>query len=195
MAYLTYIIDHYDALPNVMLFIHAHRDGLKGWHTDAPLHDHVYEIRALRLSHIEDQGYVNLRCKLNPGCIDGPLSGAKTVLTPTIWNEVFSNSSTPPRWMALQAQSYEPIPLDLSMFKKNDESKVDSVPEVGIPCCAQFGVSRSAVLEREREDYIAFRQWLLDTELPDATSGTAFEYLWHIIFGRLGIRYDSFSHQ
>ena len=88
----------------------------------------------------------------------------------------------------MQIQSYQPIPRDTSFFEEGTKYLLDSVPEIGVPCCAQFGVSRSAVLQRSREDYIAFRQWLLNTELSDVVSGTAFEYLWHIIFGQPAIR-------
>ena len=52
MAYLTYIIDHYEALPGIMLFVHAHRDGFKAWHTTAPLYDSVLAIQSLRLEHM-----------------------------------------------------------------------------------------------------------------------------------------------
>ena len=194
MAYLTYIIDHYDSLPAIVLFLHAHKDGYwKAWHTDAPLHDNVLATRALHLDFVEKQGYVNLRCALHPGCINGPASGAHLTLTPQIWNEVFSNTSTPPAWMAAQAQSSQPLPKDqAARYLDHHDAKnyfVESVPKVKVACCAQFAVSRSTVLERSREDYVAFRQWLLDTDLDDHISGTAFEYLWHIIFGEMAVQY------
>ena len=191
MAYLTYIIDNYDRLPSIILFLHAHRDGYwKAWHTDAPLHNNVLATRALRLPFVEEQGYVNLRCNLHPGCNNGPRSGADRTLTPAIWNGIWANSSTPPRWMALQVQSYEPVPADHPsvLSDHNAGYLVDRVPEIRVACCAQFAVSRSAVLERSREDYVAFRQWLLSTELPDRVSGRVFEYLWHVIFGELGVQ-------
>lgn len=190
MAYLTYIIDHYDSLPSILLFLHAHRDGYwKAWHTDAPLHDNVLAARALQLPFVEEQGYVNLRCKLHPGCVNGPKSGAEKTLTPEIWNGFFGNSSTPPRWLAMQVESYEPIPTDPRRFDYNIDHLVDRVPEIRVACCAQFAVSRSSVLQRSKGDYISFRQWLLNTNLPDRTSGRVFEYLWHIIFGELGVQY------
>ena len=189
MAYLTYIIDHYDSLPGILLFLHAHRDGYyAAWHTDAPLHDNVLATRALRLSFVEEQGYVNLRCNPHPGCINGPKSGSELTLTPEIWNGFFSNTSTPPNWMALQVQSHEPIPKDSTRFDYNIRHLVDKLPEIKVACCAQFAVSRDTVLQRSRNDYIAFRQWLLNTDLPDEESGRVFEYLWHVIFGELGIQ-------
>ena len=189
MAYLTYIIDQYDSLPSILLFLHAHRDGYwKAWHTDAPLHDNVLAARALQLSFVEEQGYVNLRCNLHPGCVNGPKSGADKTLTPEIWNGFFGNSSTPPRWMAMQVQSYEPITMEPSSFHDRADRFVDEVPDIRVACCAQFALSRSAVHQRNREDYVAFRQWLLDTDLPDRTSGRVFEYMWHVVFGEMGIQ-------
>lgn len=51
--------------------------------------------------------------------------------------------------------------------------------EVGVSCCAQFGVTREAVRRRPRKDYIRYRDWLVQTELSDDTSGRVFEYSWH----------------
>lgn len=58
----------------------------------------------------------------------------------------------------------------------------DLPEEVGIPCCSQFGVTRATILARPREDYVRFREWLLNTDLNDANSGRIFEYLWHSTF-------------
>ena len=55
-----------------------------------------------------------------------------------------------------------------------------SVPkEVGIPCGAQFALSKNKVLERPVEDYGRYRQWLWDTPLDDLISGRVLEYSWH----------------
>lgn len=70
MAYLTYIVDNYEgSIPSIVAFLHSHRQGFfKAWHVDTPLHDNVYAMRHLRLDYVKEQGYVNLRCNLNPGC-------------------------------------------------------------------------------------------------------------------------------
>jgi hypothetical protein len=51
-------------------------------------------------------------------------------------------------------------------------------------CCAQFAVSRDQVLKRPLEDYVKIRQWVMDTDRDDASSGRVMEYLWHVIFGK-----------
>ncbi|KAJ6155709.1 hypothetical protein N7470_006275 [Penicillium chermesinum] len=54
---------------------------------------------------------------------------------------------------------------------------------IGAACCAQFAVSRSQVHRRPRDDYVKFRQWLVDTSMNDASSGRVMEFMWHVIFG------------
>ena len=62
----------------------------------------------------------------------------------------------------------------------------ETVPTVvGVSCCAQFGATRETIQRRPRQDYVGFREWLLSTELDDATSGRVFEYSWH---GKLFLR-------
>ena len=56
--------------------------------------------------------------------------------------------------------------------------------EVGQACCAQFAVTKEAILSRGLAEYKHFRQWLVHTTLDDDTSGRVFEYLWHIVFGK-----------
>jgi hypothetical protein len=55
MAYLTNIIDHYDRLPNVTMFVHYHR---YSWHTDAPNQDQSLMLESLRLDTVVRKGYV-----------------------------------------------------------------------------------------------------------------------------------------
>ena len=61
--------------------------------------------------------------------------------------------------------------------------------EFGVPCCAQFAVSKKQILARPRTDYERYRSWVLGTQLHDRTSGRVMEYLWHIIFGKEAVQY------
>lgn len=169
MAYLTYIIDHYDNLPSIIAFLHSHRSGfLLAWHVDAPLHDNVLAMRALQLDFVQRNGYVNLRCNWNPGCKESHRKNKH--VTEQVWQEVFSGTSTPPlNTTSVDTRTQKPLRM----------------PElIGAACCAQFAVSRDQVLQRPREDYIKFRQWVIDTDKSDASSGRTMEFLWHIIFGK-----------
>ena len=158
MAYLTYIIDNYASLPSTMAFVHPHESGfLTAWHTDTPLHSNVDALSSLRLPFVQKNGYANLRCNRNPGCLEKHQKNKH--VTAEIWGEIFGGTS-------------------------NDKiGGHDVPPNIGAACCAQFAVSSSRVLERPLSDYEQFRQWIIDTELSDAKSGRVFEFLWHIIFG------------
>jgi hypothetical protein len=177
MAYLTYIIDHYPHFPATIAFIHSHQDGFfTAWHTDTPLHSNVHALRLLRLNTVQRHGYVNLRCNPNPGCTHR--SRANAHVTRTTWAGVMGNTSTP----LFNSRPGRPgaLPADAEIFDEADHNKIT----VWAPCCAQFAVSREAVLARPREDYVNMRNWLMGTELDDARSGRVFEYLWHVVFGR-----------
>lgn len=66
MIYLTYLIDHYNHLPDIVLFMHAHR-----WtHHNNPLlgFDASQMISSLNGAHVIREGYVNMRCHWSPGC-------------------------------------------------------------------------------------------------------------------------------
>ena len=62
MAYLTYIIDHYDNLPSYMVFTHGH---YRSWHQVEPL---PAKIRALNLTALQREQYISLRCGDQMGC-------------------------------------------------------------------------------------------------------------------------------
>lgn len=167
MAYLTYLIDNYDTLPSTIAFLHSHRKGfLKAWHTDAPLHDNVYAMRHLQLDFVQQNGYVNLRCRWNPGCLHSQRQHGH--VTPELWQNIFANTSTPPS--------------DLNAQTGPQTNGFPMPPMIGVACCGQFSVSSQQVHKRPREDYIIIRNWLIKTELNDAKSGRVLEYLWHIIF-------------
>lgn len=159
MAYLSYIIDNYDALPSTLAFLHSHRDGfLSAWHTDTPYHDNVDALETLQIPFVQSNGYVNLRCNWNPGCEMAHRDNAH--VTPEVWQDVFEGTTT---------DKYQ-FPI-----------------KVGAACCAQFAVSKDQVRKRPLSDYNHFRDWIVDTEKSDAKSGRVMEFLWHIIFGKDGV--------
>ena len=159
--YLTYLVDNYNNLSDIIVFLHAHQKGYpEAWHTDAPDYDNVNALRMLRLQRVQEQGYVNLRCLPIPGCPDevqpfrDPPEEHRVVehVLPDAWHYMFGSTEVP--------------------------------RVIGIACCSQFAVSKKQVLARPKEDYARYLQWLMETELEDAVSGRVFEYLWHIIFGQ-----------
>ena len=173
-AYLNYIMEAYDDLRDVTVFIHAHRSGNSSWHTDAPGHDNVVSLKSLQLDYVLQNGYANLRCRHKPGCPDAIQPFRQGPVPEEITRE---NAMRVVESNMIQAWEY--------IFP--------SIPvphEIGAACCAQFAVTKQQIRKRPREDYERMFQWLMESPLDDAISGRIFEYLWHIIFGREAQQYD-----
>lgn len=156
MVYLSYIIDFYEKLPDVSIFMHAHQ---RAWHNNELLDsDAAQMVRSLSPERVTRKGYMNLRCHWDPGCpswlhpgaIDRDYNKQEEHLLATSWAELF--------------------PQDL-------------VPTVlSQPCCAQFAVSRERIQSLPKQRYVYMRDWVLRTELNDYLSGRVFEYVWQFIF-------------
>lgn len=157
MGYLTYVINHYHALPDVSIFMHAHR---VTWHNNDFLNsDAAAMITRLNPEYVMRHGYVNLRCHNDPGC---PAHLRPTASLP--FDENKPEQSFVGRAFRQIFPGHE-LPEALSQ-----------------PCCAQFAVSRETILKIPIERYQELRQWLIDSELADTITGRIFEYLWQYIF-------------
>ena len=157
MVYLTHIIDEYDNLSEITLFLHAHQFS---WHNNDLLdRDAAEMIRRLIPDYVKRSGYVNLRCHHEPGCPSHifPHEPNPDPEHPEIavmglaWTEIFPG---------------ELVPTSLAQ-----------------PCCAQMAVTRDAILALSRQRYVDLRNWLLQTPLSDGLSGRVFEYIWQYIWG------------
>ena len=163
MAYLTYIIDHYSNLSDVTIFIHGE---FLTWHNnDLQASNSATMIRQLSSAKVLRDGYMNMRCHLDPGCPDhihpvvpGSSSSDDTLNIP---EAVIIGSA----WLSLFPTTTHP-PAVLSQ-----------------PCCAQFAVSKSRLLSIPLSSYTHYRTWLLTTDLADRLSGRVFEYVWQFLFG------------
>ncbi|EDN10164.1 predicted protein [Histoplasma mississippiense (nom. inval.)] len=157
MVYLTYIIDRFEKLPDVMIFMHSNR---YQWHNDDPIYDAVPIIQSLRLPHVYKVGYAPLRCTWIPGC-----PAELHPLNPT---------DTGPEGRQRSEVEYAAV------FEKMLPN-TPVPPVVGAPCSAQFAVTRNQVMKRSKESYELIRRWVMETDLPDAVCGRVMEYMWHII--------------
>ncbi|KIX01552.1 uncharacterized protein Z518_09278 [Rhinocladiella mackenziei CBS 650.93] len=156
MTYLTYILDFYDDLPDVSIFMHSHR---YAWHNDDLLNfDSSEMIKRLSIERVLREGYMNMRCHWMPGCpewihpgnIEPDKEKQEQALMAEAWAELFP---------------YKPIPNILAQ-----------------PCCSQFALSRERIRDVPRETYSHYRDWLLRSEIRDTMSGRIFEYLWQVVF-------------
>lgn len=160
--YLTYIIENYANLPDIAVFLHAHR---KSWHNDGPMWDSVSMLRGLHLSVVEERGFVNLRCMGSPGCP----------------NEIQLNRF--PVNENLTAEIAFPYVYG-EYFNMTVEEVRQQVPIVATPCCAQFAVSRAQILQRPKSDYERLLKLIEDSDIESHVLGTVLEYMWHILFGK-----------
>lgn len=67
LAYLSFIVEQYENLSDVNIFLHSHRFA---WHNNELLsHDAVQMISRLSSERVQREGYMNLRCAWEPGCV------------------------------------------------------------------------------------------------------------------------------
>lgn len=156
MVYLTYIIDNYEKLPDIMLFMHAHQ---KTWHNNDVFNADAAEIvRRLSSARVMREGYMNLRCQWYPGCpdwmhpgnMDFDIQKTEQVLIAKAWVEIFP---------------FDPVPDVLAQ-----------------PCCSQFALSRERIHSIPKKQFEFYRKWILSTQLHDEISGRVWEYMWQYAF-------------
>ncbi|KAF7538279.1 hypothetical protein G7054_g3039 [Neopestalotiopsis clavispora] len=157
MPFLTYIIDNYNSLSDVNIFLHPHQ---YAWHTeDTPIPDTVELIHRLNPDRVARLGYVNLRCRWGPGCpvhmdtgslVMGNDMPEQTIFGPS-FGEIFGADAEMPALM-------------------------------GGPCCSQFAVTRETIQDVPLERWRRMREWIRTTDLDDGMAGRVFESLWQYIF-------------
>ena len=156
MVYLSYIIDNYHELPDIIIFMHAHRFA---WHNNDLLgFDAAEMIRRLSNARVIRLGYVNMRCTWVPGCPEW--------IHPHSQKELIGKQEQ--AWLARSWHELFPtddLPMVLSQ-----------------PCCAQFAVSRGRVLSIPIDKFIFYRDWLIDTAYSNYVSGRIWEFVWQYIF-------------
>lgn len=160
MVYLTYIIDHYDHLNDVTMFMHAHQIS---WHNNDFLDsDSAKMVERLRPGHVIRNGYMNMRCHHQPGCPDH--------IHPVVDNATEDDIIEIPEAAVIGTSWVELFPAD-------------PLPRVlSQPCCAQFAVSAEQIRRIPRRRYLDYREWVLHTELEDRLSGRVWEYIWQWLF-------------
>lgn len=156
MIYLSYIIDHYDTLPDISIFLHPHQFA---WHNNDLLeNDMAQMLRRLNNARVMREGYMNLRCQWDPGC---------------------------PHWLRPKSDERINVKQEQRIIGKawSELFPFETVPEVlSGACCSQFAVSRDTIRALPISRYVWFRDWIMRTELSDYMSGRVFEYIWQYIF-------------
>ena len=167
MRYLSFIIDNYDSLPDIMAFRHGHENA---WHQSF---DSAAEVNNLNLTTVRSRGYQNFNCEARSGCDEGILLADM---------QRAENASIGVTSRSLSRRSDPPV--NAAIYEYWDEWFGVPMPEeLTSACCAQFIVAKEAVWHQSKQKYIEFRQWLMTSDLPDRHSGMVFEKIWHVIFG------------
>lgn len=163
MVYLSFIIDHYDDLPWSVIFVHGHREA---WHQEE---DIVNLIDSLDLISLGRQGYISLRCDWYPSC-------------PAEMRPIHHDSVV---WGPDQHRKGTEAAINGNWrFLFPNEALPDTIAS---PCCAQFAVTRQAIMRNPKSEYERLREWLMSSLLEDYLSGRVIEKLWAYIFTRQAV--------
>jgi len=157
MVYLTYIINNYNRLPPYAVFVHGHN---QSWHQDGVI---VPLIQSLQVPALQEVGYVPFRCDWYPSC---PAEIRPITFDAVDWGPAYHRRRTEKAIAKAWAKLFPGVEIPGTIASQ---------------CCAQFAVTREAMLRTSREQYIRMRKWLLNTGLHDDVSGRVFEKLWAYI--------------
>jgi hypothetical protein len=157
-AYLTYIIENYNNLPKVVVFLDIVSNEQKI--ETAPIYNKEQVIQGLQDSILDKSRFVNLRCLARIGCqsellpLQMPKNEFKTaeVVMQSAWTEIFQNKTAVPKRLAA-------------------------------PQGADFAVSRQAIMTHSLNDYQRLWEWINKTKMDDDTAGIVLEHVWHVFFG------------
>ncbi|KAF4769833.1 hypothetical protein N7455_006249 [Penicillium solitum] len=165
-AYLSFIVDLYDNLPEYAIFVHADPDQ---WHNDLFGPQTSNTLPNLRLEAVNAMGYLNLRCTNNPGC------------------PAHINTNSPSQEDIDSNDARANFPRIYKDIFGEDAHVPDTIGGI---CCAQFAVSRARIQERPKSDYIRMLNWVDEKSIPFVDNygvGWVFETLWHVVFGMEGV--------
>ncbi|KAI0475578.1 hypothetical protein GGR56DRAFT_675697 [Xylariaceae sp. FL0804] len=172
MVYMTFIIDHYHHLPDVVLF---HHDHARAWHQEF---DSLAEVRTLRAQYVAERGFASTRCLRACENVQ-PVGGPDEVRPLRDLGRRVSGSSgggNMPRSAQLASLLH-------AFLEPNADGVVELPDRIAAPCCAQFAASRAAIRGRSLRWWIGLRQWLKETPLDSYHSGRLIEWTWHIWLG------------
>jgi hypothetical protein len=158
LIYLTYFYQFYDKLPDISIMIHPHEDP---WHIEGVLQQSMlFTLSHLDLEVVHRRQYANLRVDWTQAC------------------PAWIDTTKTPKTASKQEEPYMHAAL-VENFGMSDAE----VPKImSGPCCAQFAVTKEAVLRNPRSQYKRSMDWLVATRLSDYLSGRTWEHMWPVLF-------------
>jgi Protein of unknown function (DUF3431) len=170
MVYLSFLIDRYDTLPDLMVFMHA---GRSSWHNNILLRwDSARMIVRLRRSYIRSKGFTNLLCDETYQCTH-------------VYN---ATDSGYPAFILTRVSKHRPgegIEVEYAQFREIWGVIFPGQPvplQIGTVPGAQFALTREAARNVPLNHLKRLRQWIIDVDLDAQSAGMVFERLWHMIF-------------
>jgi len=160
-AYLMWIIENYNNLPETLVFIPP-RDTLEKHHFG--FHNPLLN---LKIPFIQESGFANLRC---------PTQKSQT----TCNDKVLKPMQPPYELRTLE----EKVPQSWHNLFGDDKEVPQQIATV---LGNAFAVSRAQVRKRSVEEYLNYWTWLNKTIMDDDSSGLLMEYLWPTVFGKEAI--------
>jgi hypothetical protein len=163
-AYLTWIIENYNHLPETVVFLPSSDPfdkSISGLHSTISLYN---SISSLQTPFVQSSGFANLHC---------PTSKSRT----TCNNKVL-NSEKP---------SYELRTLEtqiVDVWKECFGEGIQTPARIASVLGSEFVVSREQMKKRSVEEYLKLWSWLNSTVMDDDSAGLVFEYIWHVVFGK-----------
>lgn len=169
MVYLTYLIDHYDFLPDLMVFMHA---GRTSWHNNILLHLKSSSlIQRLRRPHARDAGFVNLRCDASNAC---------TEIRYAVHGQYPASVFTRKRIDYSRQLELEYAEFDQLWDEIFPGQPVPSA--IGTHTGAQFALTRDMARRVSLAELKRLRQWIVDADLTSKSAGAVLEFVWHMLF-------------
>jgi hypothetical protein len=170
-AYLQYIVDNYDALPEVVIFVHGHR---QSWHQDGNIDDILNNLKF-------DKSFYNFN-----NCYINPMSRGEDETVVSHYFPRFKDS-------CLFRKSYKLWMEDTweELFLKRIELPERFECKAG----AQFYTTREKILQHPKWFYEHMLRWLMETDIDERlrvskdkqtldsqVSGRIMEFNWHLLF-------------
>jgi hypothetical protein len=172
MVYLSFLIDRYHNLPEIMVFMHA---GRIAWHNNDLLQwSSALMVSRLRRSYIHNKGFVNLLCDIK-------------LRSSRIYHATESGF---PAYVLTREDGLRPelrhnTDSEYARFHEIWSSIFPGRPvptSLGSVAGAQFALTRETARKIPLDELIRLRQWIIDAGLDAKSAGAVFEVVWHMIF-------------
>lgn len=174
MAYTTFILDNYHDLPDYVVFIHGHG---RSWHQVETM---PMRLKALNLTALDYDDYINLRCQFPPTCTPDKFVDATEIRYPL--HQHPQDRLMPGFWRTM-------FPEELNYWGMGPAPSA-----IGAICCAQFAVTKKAIQSRSKAFWEMFRAPMLrdmaeynrtiGLEINSFNIGLLYELVWHMVFGK-----------